>query len=60
MVPTQDTTKYGYAMDHLTAIEKCLFFTGSSGIGKTAIIGNRLADQKEKELIVPININMSA
>ena len=60
MVPTQDTTKYGYCMDHLTAIEKCLFFTGSSGIGKTAIIGNRLADQKEKELIVPININMSA
>lgn len=38
MVPTQDSTKYAYSLDHLTAIEKALFFTGSSGIGKTAII----------------------
>jgi dynein heavy chain len=60
MVPTQDTTKYAYSMDHLTAIEKHIFFTGSSGIGKTAIIANQLAERKEKGTIVPININMSA
>lgn len=60
MVPTQDSTKYAYSMNHLTSIEKPIFFTGSSGIGKTAIIANQLADQKEKGLIVPININMSA
>ena len=60
MVPTQDTTKYAYSLNHLTAIEKAIFFTGASGIGKTAIIANQLADGKEKGLIVPININMSA
>jgi putative ribosome biogenesis GTPase RsgA len=47
-------------LDHLSAIEKPCFFTGSSGIGKTAIIANLIADKKEKGLIVPININMSA
>jgi ATP-dependent Clp protease ATP-binding subunit ClpA len=47
-------------MDHLTAIEKHIFFTGASGIGKTAIIANQLAEKKEKGTIVPININMSA
>jgi dynein heavy chain len=60
MVPTQDSTKYSYAMNHLVAIEKAVFFTGTSGIGKTSIIANQLSDQKEKGLIVPININMSA
>ena len=60
MVPTQDSAKYGYSMNHLVAMEKAIFFTGASGIGKTAIIANQLADQKEKGLIVPININMSA
>lgn len=60
MVPTQDSTKYAYSLDHLTAIEKPIFFTGASGIGKTAIIANLIADKKEKGMIVPININMSA
>jgi dynein heavy chain len=60
MVPTQDSTKYSYCMNHLVAIEKAVFFTGTSGIGKTSIIANQLSDQKEKGLIVPININMSA
>jgi putative ribosome biogenesis GTPase RsgA len=40
MVPTQDSTKYAYSMEHLIAIEKPIFFTGASGIGKSAIIAN--------------------
>jgi dynein heavy chain len=60
MVPTQDTTKYSYCLNHLMLIEKPIFFTGSSGIGKTAIIANVLAEYKESGSIVPININMSA
>jgi len=60
MVPTQDTTKYSYSLNHLMLIEKPIFFTGSSGIGKTAIIDNIIKEQKEAGIIVPININMSA
>jgi dynein heavy chain len=60
MVPTQDTTKYAYSLNHLMVIEKPVFFTGSSGIGKTAIIANVLAEHKEAGSIVPISINMSA
>jgi dynein heavy chain len=60
MVPTQDSTKYAYSMEHLTAIEKALFFTGASGIGKTAIIAKQLSDMKEKGSITNIVINMSA
>jgi len=50
MVPTQDSTKYAYSLDHLTAIEKPIFFTGASGIGKTAIIANQMADKKRKRI----------
>jgi len=60
MVPTQDSTKYAYSLEHLTAIEKALFFTGASGIGKTAIIAKQLSDMKEKGAITNIVINMSA
>lgn len=60
MVPTQDSTKYAYSFDHLSSIEKALFFTGASGIGKTAIIAKQIKDQKEKGLITSIVINMSA
>mmetsp|Transcript_20676 Transcript_20676/g.31602 ORF Transcript_20676/g.31602 Transcript_20676/m.31602 type:complete len:1097 (+) Transcript_20676:1528-4818(+) len=60
MVPTTDTTKYQFCMETLLAIEKPLFFTGASGVGKSAVIANTLANLKEKGNIMPININMSA
>jgi len=60
MVPTQDSTKYSYSLSHLSDIEKPVFFTGASGIGKTAIIATLLAEKKEAGTIVPCNINMSA
>jgi len=60
MVPTTDTTKYQFCLESLLSIEKPLFFTGNSGVGKSAIISNTLAQLKEKGTIMPININMSA
>lgn len=60
MVPTMDTTKHAYVLDSLLSIERPVFFTGSSGVGKSAIIANLLASLKEKGGIMPININMSA
>jgi len=60
MVPTTDTIKYQFCLETLLNIEKPLFFTGNSGVGKSAIISNTLAQLKEKGSIMPININMSA
>ena len=42
MVPTTDTTKYAFSLDLLIEINKPVFFTGSSGVGKSAVIGNKL------------------
>ena len=60
MVPTTDTTKYAFIMETLLAIERPLFFTGNSGVGKSVVIANLLSQLKEKGGLLPININMSA
>jgi dynein heavy chain len=60
IVPTTDTTKYSFLIDALLTIQKPLFFTGTSGVGKTAIIAKYLQQQKDKGVLQPININMSA
>ena len=60
MVPTTDTTKYSYSLELLINIEKPCFFTGSSGVGKSAVIANKLMEAKGKGVIVPVTINMSA
>jgi len=60
MVPTSDTTKYAFMLDTLMMLRKPLFFTGLSGIGKSVIIQNTLMNMKDRELVLPIFINMSA
>jgi len=60
MVPTTDTYKHAYCLELLLGIEKPIFFTGSSGVGKSVVISNLLQQLKDKGSIVPININMSA
>ena len=47
IVPTQDTTKYSFLMETLLAVEKPLFFTGVSGVGKSAIIAKTLQKMKD-------------
>jgi len=42
IVPTTDTTKYTFLIDALIAIQKPLFFTGGSGVGKSATIAKYL------------------
>lgn len=42
MVPTTDTYKHAYCLELLLSIEKPIFFTGNSGVGKSVIIGNLL------------------
>jgi len=60
IVPTQDTTKHTFLLEALLSIERPLFFTGASGVGKSAVIAKSLASMKEKGTLLPININMSA
>lgn len=43
IVPTQDTTKFTFLLEALLAIERPMFFTGASGVGKSAIIAKSLA-----------------
>lgn len=43
MVPTQDTTKHYFILDTLLSVERPIFFTGNSGVGKSAVIGNLMA-----------------
>ena len=38
IVPTTDTTKYSFLIEALLTIQKPLFFTGTSGVGKSATI----------------------
>jgi hypothetical protein len=37
-----------------------MFFTGASGVGKSAVIAKSLSIMKERGTLLPININMSA
>lgn len=47
-------------MEALLTIQKPFFFTGGSGVGKTAVIAKYLQQMKDKGVLQPININMSA
>jgi dynein heavy chain len=60
MVPTQDTTKHTYILEQLLEVERPIFFTGNSGVGKSAVISSMIANLKEKGVLQPIFINMSA
>jgi dynein heavy chain len=42
MVPTVDTTKYAFILDLLMALKYPMFFTGNTGVGKSAMIQNTL------------------
>jgi dynein heavy chain len=59
MVPTADTTKHSYVLEACLSGQKPVFFTGDSGVGKSAIIQN-LIDRLKQDSLQPININMSA
>jgi dynein heavy chain len=43
LVPTSDTYKHSYLMEMLMGIEKNVFFTGITGVGKSSIVGSCLA-----------------
>jgi len=61
MVPTVDTYRFAYLLEMLYQhSSKPIFFTGVSGVGKSAIIQNLLTEMKEPKGVQTININFSA
>ena len=60
MVPTMDTYRYAYCLEHLLLHQKSIFITGQTGVGKSVVIMNKLDEMKDKADVVTININFSA
>ena len=65
MVPTTDTTKFGYLMRSLITVNKPVFMTGVTGTGKTVAVQNLLrkleAFKEDGGLaLVPVFVSFSA
>jgi dynein heavy chain len=58
-VQTSDTYKHRYVLELLLEIEKPVFFTGETGVGKTSVIANTL-DKLSAKNVVALPINFSA
>ena len=48
MVPTVDTTRYTTLLDMLVSVSKAVFFTGNTGVGKSAIIQSYMRTHSER------------
>lgn len=66
MVPTADTYKHRYCLEQLLSVQKPVFITGLTGVGKSVTVMNTiqiLSVVKEESTVKPligININFSA
>jgi len=64
--PTADTYKHRYCLEMLLSIQKPVFFTGQTGVGKSVTVMNTmqiLSVVKEESTVMPlvgVNINFSA
>ena len=60
LVPTIDTVRYTALLDMLIQINKQVFFTGNTGVGKSIIIQKYIQNNQEKMGLNPIQLNFSA
>ncbi|KAL0488326.1 dynein heavy chain [Acrasis kona] len=60
MVPTVDTVRSSYMLRTLIKIEKPILFNGKTGVGKTSIVANTLAQDAESMGLELITIQFSA
>jgi dynein heavy chain len=60
MVPTVETVRYSTILEMLIQINKPVFFTGSTGVGKSIIVQNYIALNQEKQYLAPIMLTFSA
>lgn len=60
LVPTVDTVRYSTLLDMLVQINKPVFLTGSTGVGKSIVVSNYLSNNQEKHGLSPIMLTFSA
>lgn len=51
LVPTVDTVRYSYFVEHLLSKKKHVYLTGGSGTGKSVLLAGLLVQVKERCLI---------
>ncbi|XP_001850815.2 dynein heavy chain 6, axonemal [Culex quinquefasciatus] len=59
LVPTLDTTKYGYVAEMLFRDQYPVLFTGDTGVGKS-VLARDILKKLMKENVIPIFVNFSA
>nr|XP_031828293.1 dynein heavy chain 6, axonemal [Nomia melanderi] len=60
LVPTVDTVRFGFMMQKMVEINKPVFFTGDTGVGKSIITKVVLKSLEDTQLWVPITLAFSA
>jgi dynein heavy chain len=60
LVPTVDTVRYATLLEMLVSINKAVFFTGNTGVGKSIIVQKFLSLNQEKQNLAPIMLTFSA
>ena len=59
-VPTIDSVNYTALLDTLIQANKRVFFTGTTGVGKTKLISQFLMANQETHCLAPVMLNFSA
>ena len=60
IVPTVDTVRYSTIVETLLDVDRSVFFTGTTGIGKSCILSDMLNTRKVEKNYVPFTIMFSA
>ena len=60
LVPTVDTEKHKKLLDILIEVKKPVFLTGKTGVGKSVLVHNFIAENREEKRLNPFFLNFSA
>ena len=60
VVPTKDTVRFSYILNTQIKVQKPVFITGNTGVGKTVIVSDTLYYMKENENSFPVFLTFSA
>ena len=60
MVPTADTYKHRYCLEKLLSIEKPVFFTGDTGVGKSCLMKRVMDNEFKQEHQVTIGVEFGS
>ncbi len=60
MVPTVETVRYSTVLEMLVQVNKPVFFTGATGVGKSIIVQNYITQNQDKQNLAPVMLTFSA